>query len=526
MMNESLSAHASAAAEEAGIAQGWPPVRPAPEGERRDGQPLRDDANIQGNVLAGFNKDHQVLMFVEWPDQASGRAWLTELRPRLATNRAVTAFNAAFSAARAGSGGDPSDLTAVWTNISFTASGILTLAPDALASLAIIPGIALWLGEPWDETATAQVGDTGDSAPDHWLFGRRGQRIHAVVCIAADVPGELAAETARFRDCTARHDVRIVFEQLGETLPGAARGHEHFGFKDGISQPGVWGYDRPDPDRPDEVAGKPGTDLIAAGTFILGYPRDDDSGVPAEIRVPKWMWDGSFLVTRRLSQDVPSFWANVESVYRELVENGVSDQDMSGPDALAAKLVGRWRSGTPTDLAPTVDNEPAPGAAENNDFSFENDHKGINTPFVAHIRKLYQRKGGDQTAVPITEGQTKGRRILRRGIPFGAPFAPGDGHGAGVDAERGLIFQCYQASLADQFAHLQQKFVNDADFPNPATGNDAVIGQESRITLQLSGIAQHPTMDTFVRTQGSLFSFTPALPTVDDLVAGRELREA
>jgi hypothetical protein len=66
--------------------------------------------------------------------------------------------------------------------------------------------------------------------------------------------------------------VRIVFEQPGETLPSKAIGHEHFGFKDGISQPGVWGYDSPDPGHPDEVAGKPGTDLIAAGTFVLGYP--------------------------------------------------------------------------------------------------------------------------------------------------------------------------------------------------------------------------------------------------------------
>jgi Dyp-type peroxidase family len=510
----------------------WPAARPAPEGVTR--QPLREDANIQGNVLAGFNKDHQVLMFVSWPSRRTGQAWLTELRPRLASNRAVTDFNMAFSASKkARAGRDPDDLTAVWTNISFTAAGIKSLAPKIVASLqktpSLDPGVALWLKDPWDKEVAARLGDTGDDGADNWLFGRTGERIHAVVCIAADLPRDLDAEIARFREEAERHRVRIVFEQHGETLPDDASGHEHFGFKDGISQPGVRGYDCPDPGNPDQVAGKPGTDLIAAGTFVLGYRRDSGKGItlPAEISVPRWMWDGSFLVTRRLAQDVPGFWANVEAVYRKLIANGVPERDLPGPDALAAKLVGRWRSGTPTAEAPTVDAQPALGPAENNRFTFKDDTGGVNTPFVAHIRKLYPREGGDgkHTRVRVSEEQTMGLRILRRGIPFGPAFAPSNGPGAGVDTERGLVFQCYQASLADQFVYLQQKFVNNPRFPNPRTGRDAVIGRDSQITVRFRRDEQHPRLGTFVRTQGSLFSFTPSLSTVDDLAAGRLLSE-
>jgi hypothetical protein len=120
--------------------------------DRRDLQPLREDVSIQGNVLAGFSKDHQVLMFVDWSDPDRGRAWLTELRPRLATNKAVTDFNTAFSAARVQAGGDPPDLAAVWTNISFTVAGMVSLAPAVVMSLRNAPvldhDVALWLGHP------------------------------------------------------------------------------------------------------------------------------------------------------------------------------------------------------------------------------------------------------------------------------------------------------------------------------------------------------------------------------------------
>jgi hypothetical protein len=45
----------------------------------------------------------------------------------------------------------------------------------------------------------------------------------------------------------------------------------HFGFRDGISQPGTRGLTAPsDPNQPDE--GEPGQQLIAPGEFVLGYP--------------------------------------------------------------------------------------------------------------------------------------------------------------------------------------------------------------------------------------------------------------
>src|SRR5439155_1176257 len=82
----------------------------------------------------------------------------------------------------------------------------------------------------------------------------------------------------------------------------------------------------------------------AAGAFVLGH-EDSPGNVAA---MPGWMRDGSFQVSRRLGQNVPGWWAQVQDAA------GVVGTGMS-PDAFAAKLVGRWRSGTPLALSPDSD---------------------------------------------------------------------------------------------------------------------------------------------------------------------------
>ncbi|MCW2528550.1 MAG: peroxidase [Pseudonocardiales bacterium] len=514
----------------------WPTMRKVDLGSDGSKTPLAENDNIQGNVLAGFSKDHQMLLFMNLATITAGRAWLAELRPRLATNKAVAGFNRRFSAAHRESGGDPEDLAALWTNVSFTAAGMQLLAPAAIKALndlkpdaGLDAGVHLWLAGAGDPGLIKRVGDVGTSAPEGWLFGKPEQAIHAVVCIAADRPDDLNTEIAKQRSIAARLGVSIVFEQPGETLPGAAAGHEHFGFKDGISQPGVFGFDPPSTEKAHkgEVAGKHGTDLLAAGNFVLGYPRDPvaDTKQPVAVNVPKWMFDGSFLVTRRLAQDVAGFWANAESAHASLpAEAKCPVSGIPSPDALAAKLVGRWRSGTPVAAAPLADNRSAHDPDDDNAFGFEDDEQGETTPFVAHIRKVYPREGGTKAKISVTEDETKPRRILRRGIPFGLPFQPTGGRGAGVDGDRGLVFQCYQASLADQFTFLQQVWINLGLFPDPDTGNDSVIGLASdKVTIKACGAAQTIGFGQFVHTQGSLFALTPSLETVDKLAAGQPL---
>ena len=503
------------------ITRAWPEARPAPDSASL---PLAGDGNIQGNVLAGFNKDHQMLLLIGFTDTASARAWLTELRPRLSANNQVASFNQRFSALRRTAGTDPENHYALWSNVSFTAAGIDVLAPgttDAITAHGDVDdGVQAWITGAADRDLTDAIGDTDPAAlpassPDHWLFGNGNGAVHAIVCVAADRARDLEVELARHRELLARHGLVIRFEQPGATLTGAAAGHEHFGFKDGISQPGVIGFDPVNPDNSEEVAGKPGTDLIAAGTFVLGYPRDDGTAIP----VPRWMFDGSFLVTRRLAQDVPGFWAGVQEQHATLDPEDLPAVPTA--DALAAKLVGRWRSGTPTDLAPTADNRSAQDPDRDNDFDFSEDRPGLKTPVCAHIRKVYPRSGARPL---VDEDGTKIRRILRRGIPFGPPFQPTAGRGDGVDAERGLVFQCYQSSLQDGFVFLQKVWVDNGNFPDAEAGNDAVIGLKSDITLPITAErTKKLSFQQFVSTEGSVFSITPSLPVIEALAAGADL---
>jgi Dyp-type peroxidase family len=485
-----------------------PPPEPPTPVEPPAYPALRESTDIQGNILSGFRKDRQQLLFVSFSgDTGHARAWLTIVLPRIATTRQVALFNDAFSAARASAGGDdPATLAAVWMNVSLTASGIRTLAgSDPFATEtndAFINGAA---------ASAAKVGDGGTSDPSHWLFGRPDQAIDAVITIQADRESDFRVELERQHAALAAHSLLVVFEQAGATLPGQRAGHEHFGFKDGISQPGVTGFDAPNPAKPTEVQGAPGTDLINPGEFVVGLP-DQDRLIQA---TPAWMIDGSFHVIRRLAQDVPGWWAQVEA------QAPTTSAPSFTSDALAAKLVGRWRSGTPLAHAPDGDMRSGRVSDGDNDFEYADDPDGLKTPRFAHIRKAYPR---DQEHPGEEEAER--HRIMRRGIPFGLPFDPALGRGYGVDAERGLVFAAFMASIEDQFEFIQQQWVNSAGFPNDGDGIDPVIGTGGAVTLKRDAIADQPlNFMSFVTTEGALYAFAPSLATLTLLSSGQTLPE-
>jgi Dyp-type peroxidase family len=159
-------------------------------------------------------------------------------------------------------------------------------------------------------------------------------------------------------------DVTFVHELRGEARPGEEAGREHFGYMDGIAQPAVKGF---------TTNTFPGQQLIDPGHFILGEEGDNSTR-------PAWAKGGSIMAFRQLQQLVPGKWellglqngwflstlAEFKSfVADQAAENGIS------PDLLGARIIGRWKSGAPVDLAPTED-DPALAAdpTRNNNFDF------------------------------------------------------------------------------------------------------------------------------------------------------------
>jgi Dyp-type peroxidase family len=270
------------------------------------------------------------------------------------------------------------------------------------------------------------------------------------------------------------NSIKIVYSEMGNTRPGAERGHEHFGFLDGISQPGIRGLtQRSKPiSSPDE--GLPGQDLLWPGEFVFGYPGQNpkDSvkeGPPPEMAAP-WLRNGSHMVFRRLEQKVPEF--------RRFIAERAARLGMDR-ELLAARMVGRWKSGAPMELAPLRDNPGLGGDDKrNNDFGFAEDRFQAKCPYAAHIRKVYPRDDA-----PGGEAEAQRHRIIRAGIPFGPEVMPGE---TATSHSRGLMFVCYQTSIERQFEYIQRHYANNPDFVDGKQrpgggavmpGFDPVIGQ-------------------------------------------------
>jgi len=461
-------------------------------------QPVRpgmalDLKEIQGNILAGFNKDFASYLFLALPaDQAQARKWLADLVGQVATTEEVQRFNNLFSAIR-GRRGREGVVEATWMNLAFTHEGLR----------------ALGVGQPeldqfpeefrqgMRQRAT-EIGDVGDSHPSRWPNGLGTVAIHALMIVAADSVEDRDREVMHFVRHGARHGVGLVFQQDGMTRRDAP-GYEHFGFRDGISQPGIRGFTvPPDPDKPDE--GWPGQDLIAPGEFVLGYPRQGSpaaepsaveppaagppaAGPPRQAAGdlpsprPEWTRNGSYLVFRRLRQDVKGF--------RDFVTKQAGREQQS-VDLFGAKLMGRYRSGAPLEGAGNAADDPGtadPALLDKtriNAFEYSTDPEGTQVPRAAHIRKAYPR---DQQ--PPGEAESDRRRILRRGIPFGRSFHHGGRPGSPYDAEpefphdRGMCFVCYQGSIRDQFEFILRSYMNHDSFPKPGDGVDPVASHSS-----------------------------------------------
>jgi hypothetical protein len=100
--------------------------------------------------------------------------------------------------------------------------------------------------------------------------------------------------------------------------------------------------------------GYPGQSLVWPGEFVLGNPASGpDPRLPGPVSTagPSWTRNGSFLVYRKLYQDVALFWKSIASLRTSVGGDAVFADDT----ALAARLVGRWPSGAPVSRTPNGD---------------------------------------------------------------------------------------------------------------------------------------------------------------------------
>jgi deferrochelatase/peroxidase EfeB len=194
----------------------------------------------------------------------------------------------------------------------------------------------------------------------------------------------------------------------------------------------------------------------------------------------------------------------VAAFRRYLKEQARSPED---EELLAAKMMGRWRSGAPLARCPVHDDR-ALGAdrLRNNDFTYADDPVGYATPPGSHIRRCNPRDA------PVA-GLVRLHRMIRRGTAYGPELPPGVLEDDGVD--RGLIFAFVGAHLGRQFEFVQSEWVEAGESLGLAEAKDSIAGAHDGTGA--FGIPTRPVarrlrgLPRFVVTRGGEYGFMPGL---------------
>ncbi|MGA9891787.1 MAG: peroxidase [Xanthobacteraceae bacterium] len=414
--------------------------------------------------------------FLSFQQPAQGRAWLKALREKVPSAKTVAGTV---------------DLEKRWVSVAFTWNGLRALGVNE-ASLATFP-------EEFRQGMAARsqvLGDTGTNHPDNWVGGLVGPRLHAIAILFARDAAERDRSVRAHKALLGRTPGVEVLSSLNlEAIPPFDHVREHFGYRDRLTTPEIEGTGI----EPTPGSGPP----IKAGEFILGYP-DEDGPAPKLPQPEVLSRNGSYMAYRRLHQHVGAF----RDFLREQGGPTADDQEL-----LAAKLMGRWRSGAPLVLAPEKDDPSlADDPQRNNNFNYAKmDPQGYAVPLGSHIRRMNPR----DTAVNMNR-----RKVLRRGATYGPPLA----EGASEDgADRGIAAFVICASLVRQFEFVQNVWVNDPNFHELGNERDPMIGAQDG-TYDMT-IPKRPIrrkikgLPAFTTVKGGAYFFIPGIRALHHLAA-------
>jgi Dyp-type peroxidase family len=491
--------------------------------------------DIQGFVTSGYGHlSHAAYLFLRFEDAAAAQRWLDGIAPVVSSARSWPT----------GPNGEKVKPAAA-VNIAFTA--------DGLAALGLPSDVLCTFPVEFQEGITRDprsriLGDTEESAPSEWeLGGTQQPPVHALLMVHAVNAAELDSVCRAQRDLIANTTDNVI------ELPGSMQtgyrpdgDYEHFGFHDGVAQPSIAGIS---------------TEGVPTGEFILGYlnhygnmpptpvvPAAIDSGAilpafgnpyHASAGLRDLGLNGSYVVYRKLQQDVASFW---QFTKREAVRS-TGKEDAQYMVWLASRLVGRWPSGAPLSLAPQADN---PSLRDSNEFLYRGDPHGLSCPIGAHIRRTNPRDDIKPYPAAESRSMSEAHRLLRRARAFGPPlFNPellADARsnncltvlaGLADDGQaRGIHFFCVNASIRSQFEFVQQTWCNNPRFGGLNDNKDPIVGDNDRkdeppshMTIPAKPVRQRTSaLPRFVTVKGGAYLFMPSLTALRFLATFRAKR--
>lgn len=404
--------------------------------------------------------------FLSFREPTAGRAWLTGILDKIGTARKV--------------GSNVPDSR--WVTVAFTWNGLRALGVDD-ASLDTFPeefrqGMA----------ARAQIlGTTGRNHPEHWVGNLASSDLHAIVVLFARDLAERERCRIEHEEFVSRCEGVEVLSSLDlAAIPPFTYAHEHFGYRDRLSSPVIEGTG----EEPTPGSGP----AVKAGEFFLGYTDETDSQ-PALPEPEVLSRNGSYLAYLRLEEHV--------GVFRNFLRQHGETAEQQ--ELIAAKLMGRWRSGAPLVLAPKTD-DPAMGAdpQRTNNFNYgKMDPYGYGCPVGAHIRRMNPRDTGENM---------QRRRMIRRGGTYGPPLPEGE---PDDEQERGIAAFVGCASLVRQFEFAMNVWVNDPQFEGLGNERDPFVGTQDGtfdMTIPRRPIRQKiKGLPAFTTVRGGAYFFLPGV---------------
>lgn len=409
-------------------------------------------------------------------------------------------------------------------NVAFSARGLAKLGLDADDLATFQREFVQGMAHPERSNV---LGDRFSDDPRHWHWGGSNQPVDAVALLYARHEDELRERSLELASSLQRFGIA----HLTEDVELAPDGREHFGFAYGPAQPHVRGSGR---------KRRRGEAKLATGELLLGYrnaygvvpevpsakrrrgTREHPHLLPGAERV-SFGHNGTYLVLRKLRQDVAGFW---RYCWDAALAEGAADVEARAR-LIGARWVGRWPNGTSLVEAP--DAEPA-GKPARDSFGFrERDPDGLRCPYGAHVRRANPRDMfGESARQGLHDANL--HRLVRRGRAYG-PKLSGDLPRTDDGVERGLYFMALNASLRRQFEFVQQTWINGCQFAGLSAERDPLLGQEALdadeqpvprvFSVQARPVRQrYVALPKVVQVRGGEYFFLPGLRALNFLCDG------
>ncbi len=403
-------------------------------------------------------------------------------------------------------------------NIAFTATGLKALGLHDENIRAFSREFREGIDTPHRRR---MLGDSGKSSPDTWNWGNSADESVHILLMVFGINEEVCLNY--FNELQSDYLAHGLSDNLhldGLTLEN---NKEHFGFRDGISQPVMYGSG---------IQG-PKNDMVQPGEFIMGYKNEyrvypqsplivheqgDINLLPADAAQTGQKdlgKNGTYLVIRQMDQDVNAFW----TFMNEKTKNQDGTVNTLESTKLAAKMLGRWPGGAPVTKFPDFD----PGIiSDDNDFGYaEHDPEGMKCPFGSHLRRANPRDSFEDNGAKLSVTLSNRHRIIRRARLYGEPII-GSPTNHNPSGPVGILFNCFNADISRQYEFVQFTWANSAKVKELYNDPDPFIGaQEERPDLEQNfTIQRQPVNKTvkglqrFVTIRGGAYFFFPSITAI------------